>query len=81
MKAATVSELKHELINRSPKELVEICLTLSKFKKEQGKEELLEQTYYKCKEQLEQGGDILTNPVIELYEQFDYKEISKRIAE
>ena len=34
MKAATVSELKKELSTRSPKELLELCLRLSKFKKE-----------------------------------------------
>ena len=34
MKAATVKELKQELGNRSPKELLELCLRLSKFKKE-----------------------------------------------
>ena len=34
MQTATVSELKKELATRSPKELLEICLTLSKFKKE-----------------------------------------------
>jgi len=34
MKAATVKELKQELGNRSQKELVEFCLRLSKFKKE-----------------------------------------------
>ncbi len=34
MKAATVSEIKKELSNRSPKELLELCLRLSKFKKE-----------------------------------------------
>jgi hypothetical protein len=34
MKTATVSELKKELSNRSPKELLELCLRLSKFKKE-----------------------------------------------
>ena len=34
MKAVTVKELKEELINRSPKELLELCLRLSKFKKE-----------------------------------------------
>jgi len=34
MKAATVRELKAELNSRSPKELMEICLQLSKFKKE-----------------------------------------------
>ena len=34
MKPATVKELKTELSTRSEKELVEICLKLSKFKKE-----------------------------------------------
>ena len=34
MKAATISEIKKELNQRSPKELVEYCLTLAKFKKE-----------------------------------------------
>jgi len=34
MKVATVKELKQELSNHSPDELLEICLRLSKFKKE-----------------------------------------------
>lgn len=34
MKAATVSQLKKELKYRSPEELLELCLRLSKFKKE-----------------------------------------------
>lgn len=34
MKAATVRELKQALNERSPKELMELCLRLSKFKKE-----------------------------------------------
>ncbi len=34
MKAATVKEIKQELSNRSPKELLELCLRLSRFKKE-----------------------------------------------
>jgi len=34
MKAVTVNELKQELNNRSPKELLGLCLRLSKFKKE-----------------------------------------------
>ncbi len=34
MKAATISQLKQELSNRPPGELVELCLRLSKFKKE-----------------------------------------------
>jgi hypothetical protein len=34
MKAVTVNELKQELYNRTPKELLGLCLRLSKFKKE-----------------------------------------------
>ena len=34
MKAVTVKVLKDELVHRSPKEMLEICLRLSKFKKE-----------------------------------------------
>jgi len=34
MKAATVSQLKKELVHRNPEELLELCLRLSKFKKE-----------------------------------------------
>lgn len=34
MKPATISEIKHELKDRSQKELIEFCLRLSKFKKE-----------------------------------------------
>lgn len=34
MKAASVSNIKKELKHRSPEELLEICLRLSKFKKE-----------------------------------------------
>jgi len=34
MKAVTVKQLKEELSQRPPKELLEICLRLSKFKKE-----------------------------------------------
>jgi len=34
MKAVTVKELKEELNNRTPKELRELCLRLSRFKKE-----------------------------------------------
>ena len=34
MKAASVKELKYELINRSQDELLDYCLRLSKFKKE-----------------------------------------------
>ncbi|MFC2151697.1 hypothetical protein ACFLSE_04145 [Bacteroidota bacterium] len=34
MKAATVKEIKEELKTRSPQELLELCLRLSRFKKE-----------------------------------------------
>ena len=34
MKAATVKEIRQELNQRSPKELLELCLRLSRFKKE-----------------------------------------------
>jgi hypothetical protein len=34
MKSATINELKQELVNLSPKELVELCLRLARFKKE-----------------------------------------------
>jgi hypothetical protein len=34
MKAVTIKEIKEELDNRSPKELRELCLRLSRFKKE-----------------------------------------------
>ena len=34
MKAATITELKRELAHKTPKELVELCLRLTKFKKE-----------------------------------------------
>lgn len=34
MKAATISELKHELNNSSPAQLMEVCIRLAKFKKE-----------------------------------------------
>lgn len=34
MKAVTVKELKQELNNRSPKEVLDLCLRLSRFKKE-----------------------------------------------
>ena len=34
MKAVTIKELSQELLNRSPKELRDLCLRLSRFKKE-----------------------------------------------
>lgn len=34
MKAASVNELKHELVTKTPAKLVELCLRLARFKKE-----------------------------------------------
>ena len=34
MKAASVNELKHELVTKAPAKLVELCLRLARFKKE-----------------------------------------------
>lgn len=50
MKAATVSELKKELATRSEKELVELCLRLSKFKKEN--KELLTYLLYEAHDEM-----------------------------
>ena len=50
MKAATVKELKEELSGYSQKELVEICLRLSKFKKEN--KELLTYLLYDSKDEM-----------------------------
>ncbi|MEM6964091.1 MAG: hypothetical protein AAF573_04930 [Bacteroidota bacterium] len=50
MQTATVSELKRELHQRSPKELIELCLTLAKFKKE-NKELLTYLLYEKSNEE------------------------------
>ena len=65
MKAATVSEIKKELQHRSPKELVELCLTLSKFKKEN--KELLTYLLY---EKSNEDGYIqsVKNEIDELFE-------------
>lgn len=49
MKAATVKEIKLELSTRSPKQLVEICLQLSKFKKEN--KELLTYLLYEASDE------------------------------
>ena len=48
---------------------------------ERGKENLLEQTYEKCKHQLAKQKELLSNPVKELYDIFSYEEISERIAQ
>ena len=49
MKAATVRELKLELSNRSSAELLELCLRLSKFKKEN--KELLTYLLYEASDE------------------------------
>jgi hypothetical protein len=49
MQSATVSELKQELNSRSPKELVDLCLHLSKFKKEN--KELLTYLLYEASDE------------------------------
>lgn len=51
MKAATIHELKQELVSLSPKELVELCLRLGRFKKEN--KELLTYLLYEAHD--EQG--------------------------
>ena len=50
MKAATVKELKDELANYSQKEILAICLRLSKFKKEN--KELLTYLLYESKNEM-----------------------------
>ena len=49
MKAATVKQIKEELNERSPKELVDLCLRLSKFKKEN--KELLTYLLYEASDE------------------------------
>lgn len=49
MKAATIREIKQELSNRSPEELLELCLRLSKFKKEN--KELLTYLLYEASDE------------------------------
>ena len=65
MKAATVKELKVELKNRSPQELLGFCLRLSRFKKEN--KELL--TYLLFESSDEQA--YIENLKMEIDEQFD----------
>lgn len=49
MKAATLSEIKHELKEQNPEVLIELCLRLSKFKKEN--KELLTYLLYETKDE------------------------------
>ena len=64
MKAATIAELKQELTNLSQKELIELCLRLSRFKKEN--KELL--TYLLYESHDEEG--YIRNVKKEIDEQF-----------
>lgn len=65
MKAVSVKELKTELTHCSPKEIIELCLRLSKFKKEN--KELL--TYLLFESSNEEG--YIFNIKIEIDEQFE----------
>lgn len=49
--------------------------------KETGKENLIEETYNKCKAELNKPDKEITNPVKELYDLFDYEQVSNKIAE
>ncbi len=50
--------------------------------KESGKENLLEETYEKCQaELLKKDGELLSNPVKNLYDQFSYEQVSDKICE
>lgn len=65
MKAATVKELKQELSNRSSSELLELCLRLSKFKKEN--KELLTYLLYEASDE----AAYIKNVKIEIKQQFE----------
>jgi len=65
MKAATVSQLKQELSTRSPAELLEFCLSLSKFKKEN--KELLTYLLYEASNE----AAYIANVKREIDEQFE----------
>ncbi len=65
MKAATVWELKQELNNRSQIELVELCLRLSKFKKEN--KELLTYLLYEASNET----DYIESVKIEIEHEFE----------
>ena len=72
MKTATVRELKLELKDKSIDELVEICLTLSKFKKE-NKELLTYQLYEKSDE--ESYIESVKTEALEMFEEVNTKSI------
>ncbi len=64
MKAASVSNIKKELKHRSPEELLEICLRLSKFKKEN--KELLTYLLY----EIDNEASYIESIKIEINQQF-----------
>ena len=49
--------------------------------KETGKENLIEETYQKCKKELKKSDSEIANPVQELYANFSYEQISDKISE
>ena len=65
MKSATVSEIKKELGSRSQKQLVELCLHLAKFKKEN--KELLTYLLYEADDET----SYIENVKLEIDEQFE----------
>ena len=70
MKAATVTQIKRELQNRPPEELLQLCLRLAKFKKEN--KELL--TYLLFEAQDEEGYiKVVQQEVDEQFEQINRK--------
>jgi vacuolar-type H+-ATPase catalytic subunit A/Vma1 len=70
MKAATVTQLKRELQNRPPEELLQLCLRLAKFKKEN--KELL--TYLLFEAQDEEGYiKVVQQEIDEQFEQINRK--------
>jgi len=54
---------------------------LVKLLEETGQEHLMEETYYKCKAELEKTGKDIRNPVQDLYALFTYEQVSDKIAE
>ncbi|MCK5536004.1 MAG: hypothetical protein KAI79_04210, partial [Bacteroidales bacterium] len=70
MKAASLKEIKLELYTRTPEELLEFCLRLSKFKKEN--KELLTYLLFEAYDE----PSYIANVKLEIDEQFDL--INKR---
>lgn len=49
--------------------------------KETGKEHLIQETYQRCQKQLLLPKEKMINPLIDLYDEFSYEEVSNKIAE